>query len=125
MLTRIFVIIMVVMFPVQSLASSAFNVLPLRCVMQGVGMDLNGVPWDKRYLPNGLEDYMFDVNNDGRADMELLVPIDGDNRLPTFYWVNDEFAVTKYTIQDTLRDGTCKGMVILETTPKVDFRKGA
>lgn len=125
MLTRICVFTVLLMVPGQVLASSAFNVLPLRCVMQGVGMDLNGVPWDKRYLPNGLEDYMFDINGDNRADMELLVPIDGENRLPTFYWVNDEFAVTKYTIQDTLRDGTCKGMVILKTTPKVDFRKGA
>ena len=104
-------------------AAPRLNVTPATCAMQGV--NLLGVPWSVEVLENGLEDYLFDLNNDGFSDIELLVPQGDTNRIPVLYWVNDEQGRARYTLQDSLRDGTCRQMSVMWQQYQPDWKKGA
>ena len=111
------------MLHAQVMAQPKLDVTPCKCAMQGISLD--GMPWSVEALSNGLVDYMFDLNNDGKADIEFLVP-DGDrNRIPSFIWMNNAEGNTRYTLKDQLRDGTCTGMSIVWHQYQPNWRKGA
>ena len=105
------------------MAQPKLDVTPCKCAMQGISLD--GMPWSVEALSNGLVDYMFDLNNDGKADIEFLVPGGDQNRIPLFIWMNNAEGNTRYTLKDQLRDGTCTGMSIVWHQYQPNWRKGA
>ena len=72
-------------------------------------------------LANGLEAYMFDTNKDDQFDVQIMIPQHDENRYPSIYM----FDRTPYdgepniTYQDTLRDGTCNGIEVIDVQPDV------
>ena len=111
------------MLNAQAIAQPKLDVTPCKCAMQGISLD--GMPWSVEALSNGLVDYMFDLNNDGKADIEFLVPDGDQNRIPLFIWMNNAEGNTRYTLKDQLRDGTCTGMSIVWHQYQLNWRKGA
>ena len=111
------------MLHAQAIAQPKLDVTPCKCAMQGISLD--GMPWSVEALSNGLVDYMFDVNNDGKADIEFLVPDGDQNRIPLFIWMNNGEGQTRYTIKDARRDGTCTGMSIVWHQFVPDWKGGA
>ena len=111
------------MLNAQAIAQPKLDVTPCKCAMQGISLD--GMPWSVEALSNGLVDYMFDLNNDGKADIEFLVPGGDQNRIPLFIWMNNAEGNTRYTLKDQLRDGTCTGMSIVWHQYQPNWRKGA
>ena len=111
------------MLNAQAIAQPKLDVTPCKCAMQGISLD--GMPWSVEALSNGLVDYMFDLNNDGKADIEFLVPDGDQNRIPLFIWMNNAEGNTRYTLKDQLRDGTCTGMSIVWHQYQPNWRKGA
>ena len=111
------------MLNAQAIAQPKLDVTPCKCAMQGISLD--GMPWSVEALSNGLVDYMFDVNNDGKADIEFLVPDGDQNRIPLFIWMNNGEGQTRYTIKDARRDGTCTGMSIVWHQFVPDWKGGA
>ena len=118
-----FSILLVLFFSTVALAEPKLDVTPCKCAMQGISLD--GMPWSVEALSNGLVDYMFDLNNDGKADIEFLVPGGDQNRIPLFIWMNNGEGQTRYTIKDARRDGTCTGMSIVWHQYQPNWRKGA
>ena len=111
------------MLNAQAIAQPKLDVTPCKCAMQGISLD--GMPWSVEALSNGLVDYMFDLNNDGKADIEFLVPGGDQNRIPLFIWMNNGEGQTRYTIKDARRDGTCTGMSIVWHQFVPDWKGGA
>ena len=110
-------------FTSLAIAQPKLDVTPCECAMQGISLD--GMPWSVEALSNGLVDYMFDLNNDGKADIEFLVPGGDQNRIPLFIWMNNGEGQTRYTIKDARRDGTCTGMSIVWHQFVPDWKGGA
>lgn len=115
-------IVVVLALPASALVAD-MNVLPAKCALQGI--ELIGAQWRMGVLSNGLEDYMFDLDGDFKADIELLVPQGDENRIPQFYWMNDNEGKVRYTLSDTKRDGACGGMKIVWHMYQPDYKKGA
>ena len=110
-------------FATLARAEPKLDVTPCQCALQGI--QLEGKPWSMELLSNGLADYMIDLNGDGLADIEFLVP-DGDaNRIPLFYWINGEDGQARYTLEDSRRTGDCKGMKVIWDKFRPNWRKGA
>lgn len=110
-------------FSTLARGEESVNVTPCQCALQGI--NLLNKPWSMEVLGNGLEDFMFDLDGDGWADLELLVPQGDANRIPLFYWFNDPDSKARYTLKDGKRDGTCTGMAVIWHKYKPNWRKGA
>lgn len=110
-------------FATLARAEPTFDVTPCPCALQGI--ELGGKPWSMELLGNGLEDYMVDLNGDGWANIEFLVPQGDANRIPLFYWVNDGQGKALYTLEDSTRDGTCKGMKVVWHKYQPNWKGGA
>lgn len=107
-------------------AAPTFDVTPCECALQGI--EFTGANWRVEALSNGLDDYMVDLNADGLADIEFLVPQGDSNRVPLFYWMNSEKGEPLYTLEDSLRDGTCHKMKVVwdkYKPKKPDWKGGA
>lgn len=116
--------LMLIAVPVS--AAPTFDVSPCACALQGI--DFTGANWRVESLSNGLDDYMMDLNGDGLADIEFLVPQGSENRIPLFYWVNAENGEPLYTLKDGARDGSCTKMTVVwdKFMPKKpDWKGGA
>lgn len=72
-------------------------------------------------MANGLEAYMFDTNNDGQFDAQIMIPQGDQNRYPTLYMFDRHpyDGQPNITYQDTLRDGTCNGIEVIDVQPDV------
>lgn len=71
--------------------------------------------------PNNLTIYFYDTNHDGKADVQMYVPLDDlINRYPLFYSIDRDYngADAEITYIDTKRDGTCEGIQVYWTKEK-------
>ena len=113
------------------------NILPLECdIERPTPMDtylgsMNGF--------DGMEIFMFDTNGDGESDAQLRLHPDDPNRYPNHYAFDRDYKiydgsvheppVENYTTpeiiyEDTLRDGTCKGIEV-RWTPQIEAERQA
>jgi len=74
-----------------------------------------------QFMANGMEAYMFDTNHDGQFDAQLMIPQDDLNRYPTIYMFDRPpyDGQPNITYEDTLRDGTCKGVEVIDVQPDI------
>lgn len=74
-----------------------------------------------RLMANGLEAYMFDTNRDGQFDVQIMIPQDDQNRYPTIYMFDRPpyDGQPNITYGDTLRDGTCNGIEVIDVQSDV------
>lgn len=79
-------------------------------------------------LANGMEAYMFDTNKDGQFDVQIMIPQDDQNRYPLTYMFDRPpyDGQPNITYQDTLRDGSCHGIEVIDVhSDLVDPKKEA
>lgn len=63
------------------------------------------------FLPNGLEVFEFDTNQDGEMDAAITLPQGDQNRYPAKYYFDRDYDGDPDIIyHDTKRDGTCGGI---------------
>lgn len=95
------------------------GILPLECGIE------RPTPADTymggKLMANGLEARMFDTNHDGQFDVQIMIPQGDQNRYPLIYMF-DRFPFDgepNITYKDTLRDGTCNGIEVIDVQPDV------
>lgn len=74
-------------------------------------------------LGNGLEAYLFDTikRGNGQFDAQIMIPQGDQNRYPTIYMFDRPpyDGEPNITYEDTLRDGTCNGIEVIDVQPDI------
>ncbi len=62
---------------------------------------------------NGLAVHAYDLNGDGKRDAEISIPIGDENPYPLFYFFDRDYdGQPDIGYRDSLRDGSCRGIVV-------------
>jgi len=94
------------------------NVWPLECGIERETPISTYMSQEEK--SNGLTIYFYDTNSDGKADVQIYVPIGDANRYPLFYSIDRDFdgETAEITYIDEAQDGTCSSISVYWTKSK-------
>ena len=87
------------------------NIKPLECGIERETPDSAFI--GSFHQANGLAVHTYDLNGDGKKDAEISLPIGDENTYPLFYFFDrDHDGNPDIGYRDSLRDGSCRGIVV-------------